>query len=132
MGFSVWEFTTSSNIWILYLHGQDRIPHLPGQGYTDVYCSEGAPTRTIVVQQGWVTIHPAAVSNPVEGHTGRGRDRVLQVFRPFIPATMAAAKGLADSTIQSLGRWRSESFKRYVQIPVAEFEVAAISGQLVD
>lgn len=44
-------------------------------------------------------------------------------------ATTAAAKGLSDSTIQALGRWRSESFKRCVRLP--QSEVAAVSGQLV-
>lgn len=44
-------------------------------------------------------------------------------------ASTAAAKGLADSTIQSLGRWKSESFKRYIRMP--HTEVAAISDQLV-
>ena len=32
-------------------------------------------------------------------------------------ATVAAARGFEDSMIQTLGRWRSECFKRYVKIP---------------
>lgn len=32
-------------------------------------------------------------------------------------ASTAAARGVADSTIQALGRWKSETFKRYVRIP---------------
>ena len=45
-------------------------------------------------------------------------------------ATTAAAKGMSDSTIQTLGRWRSDSFKRYIRMPHSE--LAGISAQLLD
>ena len=45
-------------------------------------------------------------------------------------ATTAAAKGLSDLTIQTLGRWRSDSFKRYVRMPHSE--LAGISARLLD
>lgn len=32
-------------------------------------------------------------------------------------ATTAAARGIGDATIQTLGRWQSDSYKRYIQIP---------------
>ena len=35
-------------------------------------------------------------------------------------ATTAAAVGLEDSVIRSLGRWRSSCYNRYVQLPAAE------------
>ena len=44
-------------------------------------------------------------------------------------ATTAAAKGIPDSTIQTLGRWRSESFKRYIRLPNSE--LASVSAQLL-
>ena len=44
-------------------------------------------------------------------------------------ATTAAARGVADSTIQTLGRWKSESFKRYIRMPKSE--LAAISDKLI-
>ena len=44
-------------------------------------------------------------------------------------ATTAAARGIADSTIQTLGRWKSESFKRYIRMHKSE--LAAISEKLV-
>ena len=44
-------------------------------------------------------------------------------------ATTAAARGISDSTIQTLGRWHSESFKRYIRIP--HQELASISQTLV-
>ena len=44
-------------------------------------------------------------------------------------ATTAAAKGVADSTIQTLGRWKSESFKRYIRMPKSE--LASISDRLI-
>ena len=44
-------------------------------------------------------------------------------------ATTAAAKGLSDSTIQTLGRWKSNSFKHYVCMP--QSELATISAQMV-
>ena len=52
----------------------------------------------------------------------------MTIFRgiPF----EAAARGMADSTIQTLGRWKSESFKRYIRMPHAE--LATISAQLLD
>jgi hypothetical protein len=44
-------------------------------------------------------------------------------------ATTAAARGVADSTIQTLGRWKSESFRRYIRMP--KLELASYSGKLV-
>ena len=44
-------------------------------------------------------------------------------------ASTAAAKGIEDSTIQALGRWQSDSFKRYIRLP--RQELAAISQTLV-
>ena len=38
-------------------------------------------------------------------------------------ASTAAAKGIQDSTIQTLGRWKSESYKRYIK-----HELAAVSA----
>ncbi len=35
-------------------------------------------------------------------------------------ATTAAAKGMSDSMIQTLGRWSSDSFRRYIRIPPQE------------
>ena len=32
-------------------------------------------------------------------------------------ATTAAARGVSDSTIQTLGRWASDAFTRYIRIP---------------
>ena len=43
-------------------------------------------------------------------------------------ASVAAARGIADSTIQSLGRWKSDSFKRYIRIP--REELAQISSTI--
>jgi hypothetical protein len=43
-------------------------------------------------------------------------------------ATTAAAKGLEDSLIQTLGRWRSSAYLRYVKIP--RDNLAAISKTL--
>lgn len=45
-------------------------------------------------------------------------------------ATTAAAKGLSDSTIQTLGRWKSDSFKRHVRMP--QSELATISAWMVN
>ena len=44
-------------------------------------------------------------------------------------ASTAAARGVADSTIQTLGRWKSGSFKRYIQMQRSE--LASISDKLV-
>ena len=44
-------------------------------------------------------------------------------------ATTAAAKGVEDSTIQTLGRWRSDSFKRYIRMPKSE--LASYSSKLL-
>ena len=43
-------------------------------------------------------------------------------------ASVAAARGIEDSTIQALGRWKSDSFKRYIRIP--RQELAHISQML--
>ena len=44
-------------------------------------------------------------------------------------ATTAASRGLEDSTIQTLGRWRSEAFKRYVRLDAQT--LASFSRSLV-
>ena len=43
-------------------------------------------------------------------------------------ASVAAARGVADSIIQSLGRWKSDSFKRNIRIP--REELAQISSTI--
>ena len=35
-------------------------------------------------------------------------------------ATTAAAEGIADSTIQTLGRWASDSYRRYIRLQPEE------------
>ena len=40
-------------------------------------------------------------------------------------ATTAAARGISDSTIQTLGRWASDSFTRYIRIPRDELAVVS-------
>ena len=44
-------------------------------------------------------------------------------------ATTAAARGLPDSLIQSLGRWRSSAFSTYIRTPISS--LAAVSPQLL-
>ena len=44
-------------------------------------------------------------------------------------ATTAAAKGIADSTIQTLGRWASDSYRRYIRLQPEE--LASYSKTLV-
>ena len=43
-------------------------------------------------------------------------------------ATTAIARGISESTVQTLGRWASDSFKRYVRIP--REDLAQVSRQL--
>ena len=45
-------------------------------------------------------------------------------------ASTAAAKGLGESTIQTLGRWKSDSYKRYIRIP--RQELAAVSAVITN
>ena len=44
-------------------------------------------------------------------------------------ATTAAARGIPDSTIQTLGRWASDCFRRYIRLPPEE--LAGVSQTLV-
>ena len=44
-------------------------------------------------------------------------------------ATSAAACGLADSPIQTLGRWSSDSFKHYIRLPPQD--LATMSKSLI-
>ena len=44
-------------------------------------------------------------------------------------ATAAAAKGISDSTIKMLGRWKSEAYQLYIKTP--RDQLAAVSRQLV-
>lgn len=43
-------------------------------------------------------------------------------------ASTAAARGISESTVQTLGRWQSDSYKRYIRIP--REELASISKSL--
>ena len=43
-------------------------------------------------------------------------------------ATTAIARGVPESTVQTLGRWESDSFKRYIRIP--RQDLAQISKQM--
>ncbi len=45
-------------------------------------------------------------------------------------ASTAAAKGVEDSTIQALGRWKSDAFKRYIRIP--RHQLAAFSSVIAN
>ena len=44
-------------------------------------------------------------------------------------ATTSAARGVADFTRQTLARWKSESFKRYIRMPKSE--LASYSRKLI-
>lgn len=44
-------------------------------------------------------------------------------------ATTASAKGIPETTIQALGRWRSDCYKRYIRPP--QGELTSISAKLV-
>ena len=43
-------------------------------------------------------------------------------------ASVAAARGVEDSTIQTLGRWKSDCYKRSIRIP--RHELASISRSI--
>ena len=40
----------------------------------------------------------------------------------------ATARGIGDATIQTLGRWKSDSYTRYIRIP--RNELSTLSGTL--
>ena len=44
-------------------------------------------------------------------------------------ATTAKAKGVSDSTVKTLGRWRSDAFQLYIRLPGPD--LATVSSQLV-
>ena len=43
-------------------------------------------------------------------------------------ATTALARGVPEATIQTLGRWKSDAYKQYIQIP--REQLATISAQM--
>lgn len=43
-------------------------------------------------------------------------------------ASTTAAKGMADSTIQTVGRERSDSFKRYIRMPHSHRYIGSVTG----
>ena len=71
--------------------------------------------RTALRSQG---VDPSVLSS-VNGHSFR-----------IGAATAAARAGIQDSTIQTMGRWRSSSFLRYIRTPGTQ--LAAVSSCLVD
>ena len=94
---------------------------LRGQSPGPLFCfQDGRPlTRQILVTWLKETLRRAGVdATRYSGHSFR-----------IGAATTAAARGIPDSTIQALGRWNSDSFKRYIRIP--RKELADISCTLV-
>lgn len=72
-------------------------------------------TREMLVQWLRTTLSSAGVeASHFSGHSFR-----------IGAASTAAARGVAETTIQTLGRWASDSYKRYIRIP--REELAAIS-----
>ena len=82
---------------------------------------EGTPlSRTVLVTWLKTTLSKAGIdSSRFSGHSFR-----------IGAASTAAARGIADSTIQTLGRWKSESFKRYVRLP--REELARLSSTIAN
>ncbi len=46
-------------------------------------------------------------------------------------ATTAAAKGIEDAIIQTLGRWQSTAYLRYMYVKIPRERLAAISQAMV-
>ena len=97
----------------LAIRGQDEGPLFRLQ--------DGRPlTRIILIQRLRATLTLAGVDcGRYSGHSFR-----------IGTATTAIARGVSEATVQTLGRWASDSFKRYVRIP--RQELAKISKRLVE
>ncbi len=89
----------------LVIKGQDRGPLFK--------CEDGTPlTRQRLVTLLWHTLSQAGFDcTRYSGHSFR-----------IGAATTAAVKGMSDSMIQTLGRWSSDSFRRYIRIPPQELD----------
>lgn len=83
-------------------------------------CEDGAPlSRPALVAWLRTTLESAGIdARHFSGHSFR-----------IGAASTAASKGIPDSTIQTLGRWSSDSFKRYIRIP--RENLAQISQSIV-
>ena len=81
--------------------------------------SDGRPlSRQLLVQRMRATLGEANIDcSRFLGHSFR-----------IGAATTAIARGISESTVQTLGRWASDSFKRYVRIP--REDLAQVSRQL--
>ena len=81
--------------------------------------SDGRPlSRQVLVQKLRSTLTLAGIDcKRYSGHSFR-----------IGAATTAIARGVNESTVQTLGRWASDSFKRYIRIP--RQELGQISKQL--
>ena len=77
---------------------------VPGPLFT--FENGGAPSRAVLVNQ----VRRALTTAGVEATRFAGHS-----FR-IGTATTAAAHGLDDSTIQTLGRWKSAAFTRYIRL----------------
>ena len=81
---------------------------------------DGSPlSRSAVVERVRAALTAAGIDpTPFSGHSFR-----------IGAATSAAANGVEDSMIQTLGRWKSDAYLRYVRIP--REQLAAVSKKLI-
>ena len=98
------------------------LAYLALRGQTDgplFILEDGRPlTRELLVQKLRATLSQAGVDcTRFSGHSFR-----------IGAATTAMARGVSETTVQTLGRWASDSFRRYVRIP--RKELAEVSKRM--
>ena len=91
--------------------GRTKSPLCPVSSFLSYIVVRGWPQD--LEQWALLNQNPFCVGNQ-ESH-GVGRHGAIQFQRSQLPASTAAAHGMEDSLIKTLGRWESDAYQRYIR-----------------
>ena len=90
---------------------------MPGDSTPGLSGGEGITPRAVVSVQRWSLFDKTTTGNEALQAAGLDESRYCSHSFHIGAATAAAARGMEDSVIKTLGRWRSLAYLDYVKIP---------------